>query len=75
MIPLFKWNTRAGTFYICQSADGKFHPVFENESLGSYSQAWQAAEDLAGGHTFSNSAGVDTSELSIPDHTNDWERA
>ncbi|GAB5387018.1 MAG: hypothetical protein Alis3KO_41410 [Aliiglaciecola sp.] len=74
MNPKYKWNTRIGTFYICQSRDGRFHPVFENESLGSYAQAWQAAEDLAGGHTFSISSGEDTSELEIPDHSDEWER-
>ncbi|MFT6779537.1 MAG: hypothetical protein ACJAV1_003480 [Paraglaciecola sp.] len=74
MKPIFKWKTRIGIFYICQSGDGRFHPVFENDSLGSYSQPWQAAEDLAGGHTFSISTGEDTSELEIPEHTDDWER-
>lgn len=72
MKPIYKWKTRIGSFYICQSPDGRFHPVYDNESLGSYSQAWQASEDLAGGHTFSISSGEDTSELGIPDHTDDW---
>jgi hypothetical protein len=74
MKPIYKWDTKIGTFYICQSSDGRFHPVFENDSLGSYSQAWQASEDLAGGHTFTISSGKDTSELEIPEHTNDWEK-
>lgn len=71
---LLKWNTKVGTFYIGQSKDGRFHPIYENESLGSYYQPWQATEDLAGGYTFSPSNGIDTSELGIPEHSSDWER-
>ena len=73
MKPLYKWNTKIGTFYIAQSEDGRFHPVYENESLGSYSQAWQAAEDLSGGHTFSIPSGHDTSSLGIPENYSEWE--
>ena len=70
---LLKWKTRVGTFYIGQSQDGRFHPIYDNESLGSYSQPWQAAEDLAGGHTSPPSNGVDTSSLGIPEHHSEWE--
>lgn len=69
------YKTTVGTFFIAQSADGRFHPVFENESLGSYHSANAAAEDLAGGHTFSVAGGVDTSQLGIPEHTSEWEVA
>ena len=73
MKSLYKWGTKIGTFFICQSIDGRFHPVFDGEkSLGSYSEPWQAAEDLAGGHTFSVSSGIDTSTLGIPEHHLDW---
>jgi hypothetical protein len=71
---LYKFNTRVGTFYIGQSSDGRFHPVFDNESLGSYAEPWQAAEDLAGGHTFSVPGVEDTSVLEIPEHHSDWEK-
>lgn len=66
---LYYWTTRIGTFYIAQSNDGRFHPVYDDESLGSYATAQQAAEDLAGGHTFSISSGVDTADLGIPDRS------
>ena len=33
---LYKFDTRVGTFYIGQSRDGRFHPIFDDESLGSY---------------------------------------
>ncbi len=71
---LLAYETRIGTFYIGRSDDGRFHPVFEDESLGSYWTAEQAIDDLAGGHTFSISSGVDTATLGIPSDIGDWER-
>jgi hypothetical protein len=44
---LYYWTTRIGTVYIAQSNDGRFHPVYDDESLGSYATAQQPAEDLA----------------------------
>lgn len=79
MRPLLFWKTKVGTFYICQTQDGRFHPVFKDESLGSYSDVMGAVEDLAGDHTFSAShprtgALLDTSILGIPDDPYEWER-
>jgi hypothetical protein len=73
MRKLFVWNTKIGPFYIAEH-QGRFHPVFEDDSLGSYDTAQQAAEDLAGGHTFSISGGVDTATLGIPEEVTEWER-
>jgi hypothetical protein len=70
---LYSWNTRIGTFYIAER-NGRFHPVLENEDLGGYKTAQQAAEDLAGGHTSFPSCGVDPSTLGIPDDVSEWER-
>lgn len=39
-------KTRIGNFYIGQSSDGRFHPVYDGDSLGSYSEAWMAVDDL-----------------------------
>ena len=50
---LYKYETRVGPFFIGRSDDGRFHPIFDNESLGSYAKALQAIDDLAGGHTHS----------------------
>jgi hypothetical protein len=76
---LLKFDTRVGTFYIGQSPDGRFHPVFDDESLGSYAHDWQATDDLANNATFSvlhPSTGklLDTSTLGIPDSPREWER-
>jgi hypothetical protein len=66
------WPTKAGIFYIAES-EGRFHPVFREESLSSYATPEQAAEDLAGGHTFSPPDGIDTSRLGIPYDVREWE--
>jgi hypothetical protein len=71
---LYKWSTRVGDFFIGQTSDGRYHPIYDEESLGSYSQPWQAAEDLAGGHTFSATGVDDTSVLGIPEHHSEWEK-
>lgn len=71
---IYKYETKIGVFYIGQSNDGRFHPIFDDENLGSYSKAWQATEDLAGGHTFSISNGMDNALLDIPEHPSDWEQ-
>jgi hypothetical protein len=73
MRKLFVCNTRIGPFYIAESG-GSFHPVDEDESLGSYARPEQAAEDVAGGHTFSISSGIDTATLGIPDDLSEWRK-
>ena len=70
---LYAYKTRFGMFFIGQSPDGRFHPIFDDESLGSYGSPQQAADDLAGGHTFSPSGGFDTSTLGIPEDITEWE--
>ena len=70
---LYKVETRIGPFYI-EKQDGRYHPIFDNERLGSYAYALQAVEDLAGGHTFSISSGIDTSTLGIPYELEEWEK-
>ena len=72
MRKLYVWQTRVGPFYIAQIGD-RFHPVFRDESLGSYHSPASAADDLAGGHTFSVAGGIDTAELGIPYDIREWE--
>ena len=71
---LYRWITRVGVFYVGQAEDGCFHPIFKGDSLGSYAEAWQAAEDLAMGATYSVSGVPDTSLLGIPEDLSEWER-
>lgn len=73
MIERFKFMTRIGPFFITEQ-HGWFNAVFDSDSLGSYSSPEQAADDLAGGHTFSISNGVDTATLGIPEDLAEWEK-
>jgi hypothetical protein len=70
---LYVFNTRIGPFYIGEH-NGRFHPIYDDKSLGGYANAWQAAEDLAGGHTFPISSGIDTATLGIPGDLGEWEK-
>jgi hypothetical protein len=71
MKKLYVWHTRVGPFYIAES-DGRYHPIYQDESLGSYQSPASAVDDLAGGHTFSIAGGTDTASLGIPDDLGDW---
>jgi len=69
----YYYSTRVGTFLIAERS-GRWHVVFDDESLGSYATPEQAADDLAGGHTFSAGRGIDTSTLGIPADIGEWKR-
>ena len=71
---LFSFKTTVGTFYVSRSTDGRYHPVFAEESLGSYHSPEAAADDLAGGHTFSASGVKDTSTLGISFDLVEWNK-
>ena len=70
---IFYCETRIGRFYIAEH-NGRFHPLYDDESLGSYVSVKQAIDDLAGGHAFSISSGIDTSTLGISDEVTDWKK-
>lgn len=69
----YTFATRAGLFKIVQERNGRWQAMFEDEGLGSYINATQAAEDLSGGHTFWPSCG-DPSRLGIPSDLSEWSR-
>lgn len=80
MQAILKHKTRVGTFFIAQSPDGRFHPVFDQESLGSYRTIAHAIDDLINNATDSVLHPVtlellDTSALELPDDPREWERA
>jgi len=79
MKKLLKHKTRAGTFYIAQSDDGRFHPVYDDESLGSYASIAHAVDDLVHDATWSvlhqeTGALLDTSDLGLPEDPTEWTR-
>ena len=67
------FRTRIGVFWIAFNGS-RWHAWFDGQSLGAYSNPAGAADDLAGGHTFTPSCGVDTSTLGIPGDLSEWER-
>lgn len=71
---LYKVNTRVGPFFIGRCEEGRFHPIYKDESYGSYWRAAQAAEDLAGGHTFSIPGIGRIEALGIPSDLDGWEQ-
>ena len=71
MQKLYVYETSAGAFYIAEH-NGRFHPLFQDESLGSYMTAQQAVEDLVGGHTFSLPGDIDPAELGVPEDLENW---
>lgn len=69
---LWGYPTRKGPVFIGQTPDGRFHPIWKDESLGSYHSAIAAIDDVAGGHTFSPSDGTDMGTLGISADPGDW---
>lgn len=76
---ILRYKTGVGTFFIAQSNSGHFHPIFDQESLGSYKSIAHAIDDLVNDATDSvlhpiTSELVDTSTLGLPDDPTEWER-
>lgn len=67
----WEFITRFGTFRIVPRGD-RFHPMCDDDDLGSYHSLVAALDDLVGGYTFSPSSGVDTSECGLPDEISEW---
>jgi hypothetical protein len=73
MRKLYVHKTAVGAFYIAEQ-DGRFHPLFRDESLGSYSTSQQAVDDLTTGHILNSLHGLDTATLAIPNRVQAWAR-
>ena len=71
----YTFTTELGPFYICQGEEGRFHPMFNDESLGSYGSPEAAADHLACGYTFISTDGVDPIALGVPRDLRDWTRS
>lgn len=67
----FYYKTPKGVVSIVQRR-GRWHVLFEDSDLGSYVSAHLAAEDVAGGHTFSPPSGIDLGSLGIPKDLGEW---
>lgn len=79
MRAILRHRTGIGAFYIAQAANGTFHPIFDQVSLGSYRRITHAIDDLVNDATDSvlhpdTFELVDTSVLGLPDDPAEWER-
>lgn len=72
---LWGHQTHKGPVFIGQTPDGRFHPVWKGESLGSYHSTQSAIENAAGGHAVSPSDGTDLGKLGISSDLGDWRPA
>lgn len=67
----FRFVTSKGEFRIVPERSERWQAMYGDEGLGSYAIPDQAADDLAGGHTFTPSCG-DTAALGIPESSAEW---
>jgi len=67
----WQYKTRVVTVSIAQVL-GRWCVIYDDENLGAYHSATAAADDVAGGHTFSPSNGVDLGRLGIPRDIREW---
>ena len=74
MVYYYSHPTVHGPVRIVPRPNGRYEIVFQDEDLGSYANPMMAADDAAGGHTFSPSSGVDLGDLDISYDLGDWER-
>jgi len=73
MRKLYVHKTSVGAFYIAEQ-DGRFHPLFREENLGSYATSQQAVDNLTAGHVLDSLNGLDTATLAIPNRVQEWAR-
>jgi len=73
-VTAFTYRTRWGVFSIALQKNGRWAAFFEDENLGSYDDPRAAHDDLIGDHCYSNSKGLDTSEVGLPEDLAEWEK-
>lgn len=78
MSKIIKYTTKIGTFSIEKSLDGRYHPMFNQDELGSYISIFLAVDALVNNCTLpvyhpKTSEVLDTSKLSIPEDPTKWE--
>lgn len=71
---MFIYRTEAGEFSIIENS-GRWHTLFREELLGSYTTPEQAAFDLSVGHVFTVPGEVDLIRLGIPKDLGRWEKS
>lgn len=56
-----------------RAAGGRWAIFYGDENLGSYHRPEAAADDAAGGHTFTPSDGTDLGSLGLPADLREWQ--
>lgn len=77
MTPLFAYPTVVGTFYICRSEDGSYHPCIETHDLGRYKTLVDAIEGIAYDTSLilphpEMGDPLDPTDLGVPDDISGW---
>lgn len=75
---LLSYPTSAGIFDIGQSNDKRYHPIYDDESLGSYKTVQEAVDALLNNTTSSvfhpdTKEMIDTSNLGMPSDYTQWD--
>lgn len=70
----YSYDISEGPVHLMPETGGRYSVIFQGENLGSYHSAIAAADDAAGGHTYTPSSSIDLGDLDIPYDLNDWER-
>jgi hypothetical protein len=70
----YEFRTAVGTVELRPKIGGRHIVIFDGEEFGSYYSARAAADDVAGGHTFTPSCGIDLGELGIPGDLVEWDK-
>ncbi|WP_419765177.1 MAG: hypothetical protein ACNI28_01870 [Arcobacter sp.] len=75
---LISYPTNIGIFDIGQSEDKKYHPIFDDTSLGAFTSIQEAVDKLITNKTIpvidpNTNKEVDTSTLDIPQDYTQWD--
>ena len=73
MRKLYVWNTPRGPIFIAEHR-GRYFVLFDDENLGGWATAEQAAIAAAGGECDRVGPGIDTAKLGISEDLNEWHR-
>lgn len=77
---LISYPTEVGIFDIGQDENRKYHPIFNEDSLGVYSSIQEAVDNLVNNSTLAvfhpeTNEQIDTSKLGIPQDYTQWDMA
>ena len=71
IITRWTYINRFGTWQIVKTGN-RWELWWDNEDLGSYGTVALALDDLAGGHCFWPSSGIDPGNCALPDDLSEW---